>query len=235
MADDSMHIAGFKRFSVVRLLGSQFFKNQIEGFQTRSKLHQIVNAISKQSSKDHSGAASAHHGETSQALGSLNEALTEYTSQNVKPQLKILYGWAQSVFSALDLGGKGMISITEDGPTILQGLHAGGMKHLYHILLEMSAGNDFISLEKFTPIFFSWMGVDDAFEARVRVGMFSRAGLSPYTCALDGLDCLSAANCSLHHQDCSWSLLIGFIYALHVHCSLHVYIAFKKHQIRAAS
>jgi hypothetical protein len=101
----------------------------------------------------------------------LNEDLTEYSSETAKAELKIVYNWMWSTLIALDLGAKGIISIAEDGPIISKGLSNGGLKHLWTMLLELCGTDDSVTPGKFIPVFWSWMGIDEAFEARVRAGM----------------------------------------------------------------
>lgn len=187
-------IAGFKQFSVVRLLRAEFFFNQITGAQGRNKSlkYQHLSNSKHSCSGKHIGSNKSCHESTSNPE-SLDDSLTEYNSKNVKPQLTIIFHWVQITFSVLDFGGKGMISIPDDGPSILQGLHAGGMKHLYSTLLEMSGGEDLISLQKFTPIFLAWMGVDDALEVRVRAGMSDLFIVEHVQSVL----CAHAHNCAL--------------------------------------
>jgi hypothetical protein len=101
----------------------------------------------------------------------LNDDLTEYDSTNAQPQLRIIYSWMWSTFAALDLGSKGVINLSDDGASISKGLCDGGLKHLWTIMVELCGSADTITPEKFVSIFLAWMGIDEAFEARVRAGV----------------------------------------------------------------
>lgn len=169
--------AGFKQLSLLRLLCQDFFYSQVgakvgAGRQRRVSVAGSALAAPRESVglEDLLQIARSSSGRESPPFERKGGADEPVAPSALVRQLAKMYGWAAEAFAALDLDKSNTIHLHQHAPIISRALCEGGLRHLWTILEETSGADDALTHTKFLFVFFAWMGIDDALEARLRSG-----------------------------------------------------------------
>lgn len=167
--------AGFKQLSFVRLLSHDAFHNQVMDVRAKArraaKSLNRCNHVTKRFARAErpSNLSRSRGDDAAQTLDPSIESIASLNSTNAVTQIAVVYDYMAAAFAALDSSGRGVIQLSLDGPAMARALSDGALRHLWAITTDMAGGDDVITQEQFRPIFWAWMGIDDA-STRVRVG-----------------------------------------------------------------